>query len=118
MVFDFFNLLKVKINLIYINTPNNFKSSSKINKRIKKKFKGLEVPYKLYYKEVNVFSDYTVEQGITDYCKAINANFVGIPTHGLKVFSNFFSSSIGENIVNHLKMPIVIFKIQRTSIRI
>lgn len=111
MAFDFFNLLKIKMNLVYINTPDNFKSSPKINKRIKKFFKDLDAPYRLSPDAVNVFSDYSVERGIKDYCKSIDANFVGIPTHGRKGFSHFFTGSIGEDIVNHLKMPVVTFKI-------
>jgi len=92
------------MNLVYINTPDNFESSPKIRKRIKNFFKNMESPYKMKVNDVNVFSDYTVEKGIKDYCKVIKANFVGIPTHGYKGFSHFFSGSIGEDIVNHLKI--------------
>jgi len=109
--FDFFKLLNIKMNLVYINTPDNFESSPKIRKRIKNFFKNMETPYKMKVNDVNVFSDYTVEKGIKDFCKVIKANFVGIPTHGYKGFSHFFSGSIGEDIVNHLKMPVVTFKI-------
>jgi len=109
--FDFFKLLNIKMNLVYINTPDNFESSPKIRKRIKNFFKSMKPPYKMKVNDVNVFSDYTVEKGIKDYCKVIKANFVGIPTHGYKGFSHFFSGSIGEDIVNHLKMPVVTFKI-------
>ncbi len=111
MAFDFFDLLKIKMNLVYINTPDNFESSPKIIERISRFFNKLEDPYKDNADNVKVFSDYSVELGIKDYCKTINANFVGIPTHGYKGFSHFFSGSIGENIVNHLKMPVVTFKI-------
>lgn len=109
--FDFFKLLNVKMNLVYINTPDNFESSPIIYKRIEAFFEDMDYAYKKEAKEVNVFSDYTVEQGIKDFCETIGANFVGIPTHGRKGLSHFFSGSIGEGIVNHLKMPVVTFKI-------
>jgi len=41
----------------------------------------------------------------------MNADLIGIGTHGRKGISHFISGSLAENIVNHIKNPIVTFKI-------
>jgi len=57
--FDFFKLLNIKMNLVYINTPDNFESSPKIKKRIKKFFKDMKLPYKMKASDVNVSHSWT-----------------------------------------------------------
>lgn len=104
---EFADKLKAKLHLVYINTPgDNFLSTKdayeKVNKYLQKAGAG---------KEVNVYNDYSVEKGVLNFSESIHADVIGIPTHGRKGLSHFFMGSIGEDITNHSKIPVITFKI-------
>ena len=104
---DFADLLSAKLDLVYINTPgNSFLSTQdsyeRINQFLTKANTGLEV---------EIYNDYSVEKGILNYSAANGADAIAISTHGRKGLSHFFMGSIGEDVANHSKLPVVTFKI-------
>ena len=107
---QFFKTLDIDVHLVYINTPQDFKSSEEITTLVSQFFDQIPTD-KNYPRKVKVFSDYDVEKGILHFCNAINAGIIGIPTHGRKGLSHVFAGSIGETIVNHSEIPVVTFKI-------
>ncbi|WP_343487257.1 universal stress protein [Allomuricauda sp. d1] len=104
---DFAKMLGAKLHLVYINTPaDNFLSNDDAYKRINKFLNVAKLGL-----EVEIYNDYSVEKGILNYSENIGADMIGIPTHGRKGLSHFFLGSIGEDIANHSKIPVVTFKI-------
>ena len=104
---NFADSLSAKLDLVYINTPgNSFLSHQdaydRINQFLAKSNAGLEV---------EIYNDYSVEKGILNYSAANNADAIAISTHGRKGLSHFFMGSIGEDVANHSKLPVVTFKI-------
>jgi len=104
---NFVDSLSAKLDLVYINTPGNgFMSHQdaydRINQFLAKANAGLEV---------KIYNDYSVEEGILNYSSANNADAIAISTHGRKGLSHFFMGSIGEDVANHSKLPVVTFKI-------
>ncbi len=104
---EFADKLSANLHLVYINTPgDNFLSTQdayeKVNKYLQKAGAG---------KKVNVYNDYSVEKGVLNFSESIHADVIGIPTHGRKGLSHFFMGSIGEDITNHSKIPVITFKI-------
>jgi len=104
---DFAELLSAEFNPVYINTPGDDFLSTRdayenINRFLRKSNTG---------KEVKIYNDYSVEKGVLNYSETINADVIGIPTHGRKGLSHFFMGSIGEDIANHSKIPVITFKI-------
>ncbi len=104
---NFAELLSAQMELVYINTPgDNFLSNKdayeQINQFLAKANAG---------QQVEIYNDYSVEKGILNYSESIMADMIGIPTHGRKGLSHFFMGSIGEDIANHSKIPVVTFKI-------
>lgn len=100
-------MFSADLDLVYINTPgDNFLSTGDIHKRIDQFLEEANV-----VAQVDVYDDYTVEKGILDYCENTRADAIGIPTHGRKGLSHFFMGSIGEDVANHAKIPVVTFKI-------
>jgi len=104
---EFADKLSAKLHLVYINTPgDNFLSTQdayeKVNKYLQKAGAG---------KEVNIYNDYNVEKGVLNFSESIHADVIGIPTHGRKGLSHFFMGSIGEDITNHSKIPVITFKL-------
>lgn len=99
--------LSAKMHLVYINTPgDNFLSTKAIYKRI-----GTFLQKAGAGMGVDIYNDYSVEKGILNYSEDMGADLVGVPTHGRKGLSHFFMGSIGEDVANHSKIPVVTFKI-------
>jgi len=104
---NFADLLGAELKLVYINTPgDDFLSTNDANERISVFLKKAGVGM-----EVEIYNDYNIEKGILNYSGSINADAIGIPTHGRKGLSHFFMGSIGEDVANHSTIPVITFKI-------
>lgn len=104
---DFAELLGLDMKMVFINTPgDDFLGSREIYQKISafqlKAGTG---------EQVEIYQDYSVEQGVINFAEDYNADIIGIPTHGRKGLSHFFMGSIGEDIANHSNIPVVTFKI-------
>jgi len=107
----FFNLFKADVYLVYINVPHNFNSTNQMETKVKAFLSKADAGDSKNYDKVIYLNDYTVESGVHNYSKTINADLIAIPTHGRKGLSHFFNGSIGEDITNHVKRPVLTFKI-------
>lgn len=96
-----------KIHLLTVNTAGNFKTTSESEMAMNEFIKGID--YENY--SLNIFNDISVEKGILNFSKAINADLIGISTHGRQGIAHFFNGSISEDIVNHANRPVITFKI-------
>lgn len=106
-VVDFANKFKAHLNLVMINTPNNFKSTE-VAKKIMADFIG---SFNISDYTTHIYNDTNVEKGILNFSKSINADLIGMSTHGRKGLAHFFNGSISEDLVNHAQRPVVTFKI-------
>ena len=105
-----FENLGIKMHLVYVNSPDgNFNSSSEIDQRVSKFLERAEGDLKLL-NEINVVSDYTIEQGILHFANVIGADLIAVATHGRKGLSHFFEGSVSEDIANHSTLPVMTFK--------
>ena len=103
----FSELLGAQLHLVYVNTPNQFLSSEEAEQKLEDFCK----PHN--YQNLNkvIYNDLNIEEGILNYAKKIDADLIGISTHGRKGLAHFFNGSIGEDVVNHAQRPVVTFKI-------
>ncbi len=110
-VVNLFNALEIKAKLVYINLPGeNYLSTNQIEQRIVDfivHLKGVS----LKPEDITIYADYTVEKGIFNYAKRVKADIISLPTHGRRGLAHFFSGSIGEDVVNHSKLPVLSVKI-------
>lgn len=106
-VIEFANKFNSHLHLVNINTPNNFKSTRVAQKNMDEFISGFN--FKNY--TTHIYNDINVEKGILHFAKSINADLIGMSTHGRKGISHFFNGSISEDLVNHAKRPVVTFKI-------
>ncbi|HER41116.1 MAG TPA: universal stress protein, partial [Salinimicrobium catena] len=67
--------------------------------------------------EFHVYNDDSVEQGILNFANKVDADLIGIATHGRKGISHFFNGSISEDLVNHAERPIITFKLEKPEHR-
>lgn len=105
------NTLNVNLELVYINTAGeNFMTTLQIEQRITD-FLKVYNDDKLQLEHITIFADYTVEQGVFNFAKKINADLISLPTHGRKGLAHFMSGSIGEDVVNHAEIPVLTIKL-------
>lgn len=104
---EFANKFDATLHLVTINTPNNFRSTATSEKTMKNFMQGFDI--KKY--QMHIYNENNVEKGILRFAKSINADLIGMSTHGRKGLSHFFNGSISEDLVNHAHRPVVTFKI-------
>mgnify|MGYP000017626511 CR=1 FL=1 len=98
---------KAKLHLVLVNTANNFITTSKANKRIAEFISDSK--HKNY--TTTIYNEESVEKGILEFSEKINADLIGISTHGRQGIAHFFNGSISEDLVNHAKRPVITFRI-------
>ncbi len=106
-VVNFANKFNSHVHLVNINTPNNFKSTRVAQKTMDEFVEGFDL--KNY--TTHIYNDINVEKGILHFSKSIDADIIGMSTHGRKGIAHFFNGSISEDLVNHAKRPVITFKI-------
>lgn len=106
-IVNFANVFGAHLDLVMINTPNSFKSSHAAQK-IMKEFVA-EFPITNY--SLHIYNDANIETGILNFANGINADIIGMCTHGRTSLYHFFNGSISEGLVNHSSKPVVTFKI-------
>lgn len=106
-VVEFANKFDATLHLAMINTPNNFKPTS-LSEQIMNDFVS---NFKINKFETHVYNESNVEKGILNFANSIDADLIGMSTHGRKGLSHFFNGSISEDLVNHASRPVITFKI-------
>src|SRR5690606_27163840 len=107
-----FHSLGAKLQLLYVNLPGeSFKSSNEME-TVMQHFLMAADGNLDKLPSVNYICDFTVEKGILNFAKKINADAVAIPTHGRKGLAHFFEGSISEDLANHADLPVMTFKIK------
>lgn len=104
---DFAKLIDAKIHLLLVNTPANFQTSAQGHELMNNFIQDMDLDnYTL-----NIYNDLSVEKGILNFAKFIDAQLIGMATHGRKGISHFLNGSISEDMVNRANMSIITFKI-------
>ncbi len=96
-----------QIHLLMVNTASNFTTTQKAKDRIHNFIQ--DYSFKNY--TINIYNDESIEKGILNFSKDIDADLVGISTHGRQGIAHFFNGSISEDLVNHANLPVITFKI-------
>ena len=104
---EFARIFDSKLSLVMINTPNSFKPTH-VAERIMSDFIK-EFNYPNY--SMHIYNDTNVEKGILNFSNSVNADLIGMCTHGRTGFAHFFNGSISEDLVNHAVRPVITFKI-------
>lgn len=95
------------LKLVMVNTPNTFKPTA-VAEKIMKDFMA-EFDYPNH--SLHIYNDVNVEKGILNFANSVNADLIGMCTHGRTGFAHFFNGSISEDLVNHTVRPVITFKI-------
>lgn len=95
------------LKLVMVNTPNTFKPTAVAETMMTDFMK--EFDYANH--TMHIYNDVNVEKGILNFANSINADLIGMCTHGRTGFAHFFNGSISEDLVNHAVRPVITFKI-------
>jgi nucleotide-binding universal stress UspA family protein len=104
---EFATIFNSHLDLVMINTPNSFKSTAVAEKIMTEFLEGTN--FTNY--STHIYNDVNVEKGILNYSSSVEADLIGMCTHGRTGFSHFFNGSISEDLVNHTVRPVITFKI-------
>jgi len=104
---NFTKFFESKIHLVTICTPNSFKPTHVVQKAMD----NFTSEFNLINYTTHIYNDTNIEKGIINFANSINADIIGMCTHGRTGFAHFFNGSISEGLVNHTIKPVVTFKI-------
>ncbi|MFK8060681.1 MAG: universal stress protein [Polaribacter sp.] len=104
---DFANTFNSKIHLLKVNTPANFQGTSET----KQKVKDFTKDFNLQKHKINIYSDVSVEKGILNFSKDINADLIALSTHGRSGLSHLFTGSVTKNLSKNALKPMLTIKV-------
>jgi nucleotide-binding universal stress UspA family protein len=104
---NFANQFKSKIHLLKINTANKFESTHDAIQNVKDFIKEFDLPKH----SINIYSDTSVEKGILNFSRELNADLIALSTHGRSGISHFFSGSVTKNLSKSALKPMLTFRV-------
>jgi nucleotide-binding universal stress UspA family protein len=104
---DFANTFNSKIHLLKVNTPANFQSTSEAKQKVKYFISEFNLPK---YK-INIYSDVSVEKGILNFAKDINADLIALSTHGRTGLAHLFTGSVTKSLSKTALKPMLTIKV-------
>ncbi len=96
------------VHIVRINTPMNFRPDTEV-KTIMRNF-AKKIRLKNY--TLNVFNDLSEEEGIIHFADSIQADLIGMATHGRTGFAHVLAGSVAEDVVTHSKRPVLTYLIK------
>lgn len=100
---------QAELRLVKINTPASFTITRNDKKQMEDFIKQSRISKCTY--EIYNFSN--EEDGIIAYAEDINAQLIAVGTRQKKGLGHFLSGSIAEDVVNHSKVPVWTFGLDR-----
>lgn len=104
---QFAEIFNANLSLVMISTPNSFKTTVDAEQTMNRYVES----YNIKNYSLHIFNDTNIENGITNFSKKIDADLIGLCTHGRTGLNLFFNGSISEDLVNHSTKPLITFKI-------
>jgi len=106
-ILNFASLFNARLHLLKINTIHNFETTKESSDAIRAFINEFDLgDYTL-----NIYNDISIEAGILNFSKVIDADVILLNTHGRRGLAHLFNGSIGEDLANHAKLPVVTFKL-------
>lgn len=104
---EFAKLFDSKLSLVTICTPASFKTTKDTEKTMENFISHFDIDNY----STHIYNDTNIESGIINFTNSVNADLIGICTHGRTGLTHFYNGSISEDLVNHVIKPVITFKI-------
>jgi nucleotide-binding universal stress UspA family protein len=95
-------VLGAEIDFVRINTPNNFQRDI----LTKRHMHDLVVREMFLKSSINIYNDYSEEEGLLNFAEERKSDMIGMLTHGRSGMNHIMSGSIAEDVVNHINVPV------------
>lgn len=96
-----------KVHLLKVNTPKNFERSEDTKEAIGNFLQRHE----LRKFTTTIYNDLSIEEGILNFSRSIDADMIAMATHGRTGFFHVVNGSLTEDIVNHTTFPVLSVKL-------
>ena len=106
-ILDFTSIFDAQLHLLKINTIHNFETTKESSDAIR----NFVNEFDLSNYTLNIYNDVSVEAGVLNFAKVTDADIILLNTHGRRGLAHLFTGSIGEDLANHAKLPVLTFKI-------
>lgn len=93
--------------LVMICTPSSFKTTANAEKIML----DFVAHFDIDNYSTHIYNDTNIENGIINFANSVEADLIGMCTHGRTGLAHFYNGSIGENMVKHAIKPVITFKI-------
>ena len=100
---DLQSIFKSKVHLVWINTPNNFKSDE-TNRPLLDAF---ALKHGLKNFTINVYNDFIAEDGIRHFADYLDAGLIVMGTNSYTGLSRLIRGSVAEDMINHAVRPVL-----------
>jgi nucleotide-binding universal stress UspA family protein len=100
-------LFDPKVHLVKVNTPNAFERSADTYRSID----AFLQQHELRRFTTTIYNDLSVEEGILNFARGVDADMIAMSTHGRKGFFHVVNGSVTEDIVNHTTFPVLSVKL-------
>ena len=104
---EFAKIFDSNLFLVMICTPNSFKTTFAAEKIMH----DFIADFDIENYSSHIYNDSNIENGIINFANSVDADLIGICTHGRTGLAHFFNGSVGEDLVNHAIKPVITFKI-------
>jgi nucleotide-binding universal stress UspA family protein len=101
------DLFDPRIHLVKINTPKSFERSADTNRAID----AFLQRHELRKFTATIYNDLSIEEGILNFARDIDADLIAMATHGRTGFFHVVNGSLTEDIVNHTNHPVLSIKL-------
>jgi len=106
-ILDFTDIFDAQLHLLKINTIHNFETTKQSSDAIRNFINDFD----LNNYTLNIYNDVSVEAGVLNFAKVIDADVILLNTHGRRGLAHLFAGSISEDLANHAQLPVITFKI-------
>lgn len=103
----FLELFDPKIHLLKVNTPKSFERSDDSHRAMD----AFLQKHELKKFTATVYNDLSIEEGILNFSRGIDADLIAMATHGRTGFFQVVNGSLTEDIVNHTSFPVLSVKL-------
>ena len=104
----FAKLFNAKVDLVFVNTPYQFLTTSEINERMNEFLDSQKSSMKDFV--THVYNDILIETGILNYVAENEIDLICMFPSGRKGIAHFFNGSISSDLVNHATKPVLTIK--------
>lgn len=100
---------QAKVEFLWVKTPHNIENEEEVTSELGKTFDSLGITDFDFSIVKNVFPS----DGILDHAENTGVDIIAIATHARRGISHWLSGSLTEDIVNHIKIPVWTFKLNK-----